>query len=137
MKSQLERLETKKKNVLAQMAAGNLAEDDFTSLYASIRSELEDVHVRLASAESSELDLETALNYLKYQFLNTHILWDESDLAGKIRLQQSIFPKGVVWSSKGFGTPVTHSIFNLLQAPSAEESVLVGPEGFEPPTKGL
>ena len=119
------------------MAAGNLAEDDFTPLYASIRSELEDVRVRLISAESSELDLETALEYLQYQFWNTNILWEQSDLAGKIRLQGSIFPKGIVWSSEGFGTPVTHSIFSLLTAQEQPDSLLVGPEGFEPPTKGL
>jgi site-specific DNA recombinase len=137
LRTQLERLETRKTNVLAQMAAGNLAEDDFRSLYASIRSELEEVRGRLRSAESSELDLETALEYLKFQFWNTHILWQQSDLAGKVRLQRAIFPNGVVWSSEGFGTPVTHSIFSLLAAAESEESVLVGPEGFEPPTKGL
>ena len=92
---------------------------------------------RLGSAESSDLDLETALEYLKFQFWNTHILWQQSDLAGKVRLQRAIFPNGVIWSSEGFGTPVTHSIFSLLPAAESEESVLVGPEGFEPPTKGL
>ena len=137
LKTELERLETKKRNVLTQMAEGNLRADDFKPLYNSISSELEEVRIRLSSAESTELDLETALEYLKYQFWNTHILWQQSDLAGKVRLQQAIFPKGVIWSSEGFGTPETHSIFSLLPAYEAEEPVLVGPEGFEPPTKGL
>jgi hypothetical protein len=51
--------------------------------------------------------------------------------------QPSSFPDGVVWSSEGFGTHSTHSIFSLLLTAESEESVLVGPEGFEPPTKGL
>lgn len=137
LRTQLERLETNKRNVLAQMADGNLRGDDFRQFYDSICSELEEVRIRLASAEATELDLGTALEYLRYQFWNTHILWQQSDLAGKIRLQQAIFPRGVIWSSEGFGTPETHSIFSLLQAYETEEPVLVGPEGFEPPTKGL
>jgi hypothetical protein len=84
-----------------------------------------------------EVGLATALDYLRYQFWNTHILWQESDLAGKIRLQRALFPHGIVWESEGLGTPPSHSVFEVLPKEEETESLLVGPEGFEPPTKGL
>ncbi len=111
LRSQLEKLETKKKNVMEQMAAGSLAGDDFKTLYGSIRSELEDVRARLSIAESSELDLRTALDYLNYQFLNTNILWQESDIAGKSVCSSQFFRRGIVWSSEGFGN--TRNVFHL------------------------
>jgi len=39
------------------------------------------------------MDLETALEYLKSQFWNSNILWQKRDLAGRIRLQNSISQK--------------------------------------------
>jgi len=83
----------------------------------------EDV-TRLTLAEASELDIETALNYLRFQFWNTHILWQASDLDGKIRLQKALFPRGVIWDSEGFGTPPTHSIFKVIPAANADESLI-------------
>ena len=137
LRSELAKLEAQRQTVLDQLKGGYLVGDDFKQVNESIPSQLEDARVRLSLAESSELDLETALDYLSYQFWNTHILWQESDLAGKIRLQKALFPHGVIWESEGLGTSPTHSIFNVLPATESEESLLVGPEGFEPPTKGL
>ena len=119
------------------MADGGLRSEDFKTVYETILSELSEVKEKLDRTEATELDLETALTYLRYQFWNTHIVWQESDLAERIRLQKALFPDGVFWESDGLGTPPTHSIFKLLPIAESDESLLVGPEGFEPPTKGL
>ena len=70
-------------------------------------------------------------------FWNSRTLLEKSDLDGKQRLARLIFPAGLIFTKSGFGTPITHSIYTLLADESIEEGVLVGPEGFEPPTKGL
>jgi site-specific DNA recombinase len=137
LKIELARLENRKKNVLEAMADGGIRSEDFKAVYETTLSELSEVKEKLDRTEATELDLATALNYLQYQFWNTNILWQESDLAGKISLQKALFPDGVSWESGGLGTPPTHSIFKLLPIAESDESLLVGPEGFEPPTKGL
>jgi hypothetical protein len=43
-----------------------------------------------------------------------------------------MFPEGLSFDKKGFGTPVTHSIYKLLASDSVDEAVLVAPQGFEP-----
>jgi site-specific DNA recombinase len=137
LRVQIAKLETQRQNVFEQMKGGFLAGEDFRLVNDSIRSQLEDVRMKLSLAGSSELDLETALSYLRYQFWNTHILWEASDIDGKLRLQKALFPHGLIWESVGLGTPETRSVFRVLPAIESDESLLVGPEGFEPPTKGL
>jgi hypothetical protein len=75
--------------------------------------------------------------YLTHLLLNTSTIWQTSDLQGKQKLQRRLFPNGLVFEKSGFGTPITHSIYTLLASDSVDEMVLVGPEGFEPPAKGL
>ena len=83
------------------------------------------------------LDLDSAIEYLTHLLWNTSLVWQTSDLQGKKRIQRRMFPEGLVYGSEGFGTPLTHSIYTLLASNSLDEAVLVGPEGFEPPAKGL
>ena len=54
---------------------------------------------------------DTALGYLKHILWNTRAVWETSDLRGKQSIQRRIFPNGLPWTEKGFGTPVTHIQF--------------------------
>ena len=132
---QLKRLETRKQNILNKI--DKLKETDFDSMYQSTISEIQRVKLSLLDAQRTVIDVDTALSYLMHLLWNSHILWETSDLEVKQRLARLIFPEGVTFSNDDFGTPVTHSIFSLLADKSVEDGVLVGPEGFEPPTKGL
>jgi site-specific DNA recombinase len=143
----LVKLESQKERILAQMTEGRIAGDDFTRLYDGVRVEIADTQERLWQAQASELDIDTALGYLNYLLWNVDTIWQERDLDGKQRLQVALFPNGLVWKSEGlFEQPKksdgslntsSHSIYTLLSDPLQTESDLVGPEGFEPPTKGL
>jgi hypothetical protein len=91
----------------------------------------------------STIDIEEALGYLGYVLQNLSTIWEEKDLDGKQRLQQ-IVPTGLTWKNfadkGGFeptGPDVSDSFYRLLADSSVSEGVVVGPEGFEPPTKGL
>jgi hypothetical protein len=134
----LVQLEAQKERILAQMQDGRVAGDDFSRLYDAVRIDIADTQERLWQAQASELDIDTALAYLNYLLWNVGTIWQERELDGKQRLQKALFPKGLVWSdSEGLLNTSSHSIYTLLSDPLQTESDLVGPEGFEPPAKGL
>jgi hypothetical protein len=93
--------------------------------------------MRMSLAQSSELDLATALDYLRYQFWNTHILWQESDLAGKIRLQRALSPHGIVWESEGLGTPTISFSFRGFTQRRGNRISFGGPGGIRTPNQGI
>ena len=133
--AELKKLEIKKANLLQKI--DSLDKSDFDHLYIGIQAEIAQAKGALICAQRSVIDVDTALSYLLHLFWNSSILWEQSDLQGKQRLARLIFPEGLPLLGTGFGTPVTHSTYRLLADETVPESILVGPEGFEPPTKGL
>ena len=141
---QLRDLEKRKERVLLTMSEGRLAGDDFSKVYERLQAEIATCESRLELARAGELDIEDALGYPGYVLHNLSIIWKEKDLDGKQRLQQIVFPTGLTWKNSadtGRFEPtepdVSDSFYRLLADSSVTEGVLVGPEGFEPPTKGL
>ena len=68
----------------------------------------------------------------------TDILWQDGDIDTRIRLQEVLFPDGLLYDSeKGVLNPHMSKTFNLLKVLNASESKLVAGTGFEPATFGL
>ena len=59
-------------------------------------------------------------------------LWMESALDQQQKLQQTLFPVGLVFNGERFGTAPSTSFFSLLRGRCEEESQLASPTGFEP-----
>jgi len=56
-------------------------------------------------AHEDEIDVEGALNFSEYVLSNAGRLWVESDLSGKQRLQQALFPRGVTFDNSSLQPP--------------------------------
>ncbi len=91
----------------------------------------------LRSVQAAECDVESVLNYAEYVLSSAPRLRQEFDLDQRQRFQSNLFPQGLIYANKAFGTALTSPVFNLLGAETGEQSQLVGPAGFEPATKGL
>ncbi len=66
------------------------------------------------------------------------ILWHDSDLHNRLKLQEALFPEGIVYDPKeGFLNPPKSKAFNMLYMLNASDSYLVAGTGFEPATFGL
>ena len=141
LKTRLRKLELQKTRVLESMAEGRLTGDDFSRVYDKLQAQIADVESELEIARAGELHIEEALGYLGYVLRNLSALWMDKDLDGKQRLQQIIFPNGLIWAQTGHFEPpesdVNDSFYRVLSDSSLGDDDLVGPEGFEPPTKGL
>ena len=144
VKKHLRDLEKQKDRVLVSMSEGRLMGNDFSKVYERLQAEIATCESKLKLEQAVELDIEDALGYLGYVLHNLSTIWEEKDLDGKQRLQQIVFPTGLTWKNLadkgGFeptGPDVSDSFYRLLADSSVSEGVVVGPEGFEPPTKGL
>ena len=130
----LKRLEERKDRILEQMADGVLHKEDFEDTYRDVKARIQETRGHLMQAEHNVIDVDTALSYVMHLFWNSRNLWEESDLGAKQRLAKLIFPKGIIFSKRSFGTPLTHSIYTLLADERVEEREVVRPERFELPT---
>jgi site-specific DNA recombinase len=130
LRRELAKEQTRKQTILERMADGTLDGEDFKQMNQKIKDKIANLRMRLALSDSGKLDIEAAIEYLTHILWNTSIAWQTSDLQRKSVIQRRMFPKGLQWSSGGFGTPVTHSIYMPLGDTSVGEAVLVAPQGF-------
>jgi site-specific DNA recombinase len=132
IRREIAKQEARKTRVLEQMADGVLSATDFANVHKKTEAALATLRARLALSEAEGLDLEQAIEYLTHLLWNTSVTWQSSGLQGKQQLQRRVFPEGLIFDGRGFGTPVTHSIYTLLGDDSLNEEFLVAPQGFEP-----
>ena len=83
-------------------------------------------------ARIDELDIEATLSFAEHVLHDAARLWINANLEVKQRLQRALFPDGVTFNGKEFGTAATSSIFSLLPVAEAEKATLASPTGFEP-----
>ncbi len=78
------------------------------------------------------------MNYAIDMTGKADILWHDSDIYSKLKLQEALFPEGVAYDpEEGFLNPPISEAFNLLGVLNASESFLVAAKGLEPLTRGL
>jgi site-specific DNA recombinase len=137
LRQQIGRLQQRKARALEQKVDGELTAEEYNTVRSKADTDLIDLQSRLRRVEDRTFDVDTAATYLKHTLLNTAYSWQVADMKGKKQIQKSIFPKGLVYTLEGFTNTVTSSFYGLLGEENRSTGDLVGPEGFEPPTKGL
>jgi site-specific DNA recombinase len=137
LSQQIGRLQQRKARALEQKVDGELTAEEYIATRSKADRELIDLQSRLRQVKGRTLDIDTAATYLRYTLLNTAYSWQAADLKGKKQIQKSVFPDGLVYTLEGFTNTVTSSFYCLLREETRSIGDLVGPEGFEPPTKGL
>lgn len=97
-----------------------------------LRDEMTAAQCELSDARFDELEVEGVLSFAEYVLSNLSSLWIASNVADRIRLQETLFPTGLAWDGERFGTAVTNGAFSWLQGIADGESSLASPTGFEP-----
>ena len=122
---------------MEQKVDGELTPDEYNTIRSKADTDLIDLESRLRRVQDKTLDIDTAAMYLRHTLWNTAYSWQVADLNGKKQIQKRVFPEGLVYTLEGFTNTVTSSFYGLVREENRDKSVLVGPEGFEPPAKGL
>ncbi len=137
LRQQIGRLQQRKVRALEQKVDEELTAEDYNTIRSKADTDLIALESRLRRIEDRTLDVDTAAMYLRHTLWNTPYSWQVADLKGKKQIQKRIFPEGLVYTLGGFTNTVTSSFYGLLREENRDTGDLVGPEGFEPPAKGL
>lgn len=84
-----------------------------------MRAELTVAELELGDARFDELEIEGVLAFAEYVFGNLVALWTTAEAKDRCRIQEALFPSGLVWDGEQIGTAVTDSAFSWLRAVSA------------------
>lgn len=117
-------IKEKRVKLLETRVSGHLALDDYAEFNARLNTELAAVESELHLAQSQEIDIDVALDWAERLLWNTRNLWVDSELAAKQKLQNVLFPHGLVLSKEAIWNTVSGSFYSFLGADEAEESAL-------------
>ena len=97
-----------------------------------LREDLALVEMESADAKLEELDVEGVLAFSETLLTDASRLWLSASLDQKQRLQSVLFPAGLQFDGREFGTAVTCLAFRQLEDCDATENGVASPPGFEP-----
>ena len=117
---------------------GDLSEKDFQELKQSIEEErigIENAQNRLNAEQTS---MEQLMKDARRSAVDVVGAWQKGDVNQRQTLAKAFFPDGLFYSAKrGSLNRVTNAIQEMVIATCGKWAMMVGPEGFEPPAKGL
>ena len=104
----------------------------YTNLRDRLREELALAELSLSDARTEQFDIEAVLAFAEHVMANTANLWMAASAADRRSLQAILFPEGLAWGGRGFGTVVPCRAFSYLRELSTDSSNLASPEGLTP-----
>jgi hypothetical protein len=79
--------------------------------------------VELHDARIEHTDVEGVLSFAEYLLTNAASIWLEASLHQRQQIQRAIFPEGLPFDGREFGTAVTCLAFRHLRTAKVEEIV--------------
>jgi hypothetical protein len=134
IRDNIQKLQDKRQQLMeAHVYAKTLDRELYQREDGRLSTEIALAQIELHDAELEEIDIEGVLNFATSIILDARRLWAEGSLEQRQRLQDALFPSGVVYSDQtGFGTTETSLFFRCLAIADAKNAGLASPTGFEP-----
>jgi hypothetical protein len=104
----------------------------YRSQLQRLRDEITATQCELSDARFDELEIEGVLGFAEYVIGNLASLWTAAKVEDRYRLQETMFPSGLVWDGERFGTAVTNGAFSWLREISTVGSSVASPTGVVP-----
>ena len=94
---------------------------------ATLTEELATTQAEISRLQEQDLDIDRMFNATTWVLQRSCNTWLVADLEGKQRLQEALFPAGLLYSrNRGYWNPGTPKAFNTLEALKASPSRLAG-----------
>ena len=141
IQEELEKVKSYKSRVLDLYIEGKLKKEDYDAKTGEINFKISNLELMLSDAIDDTNDKEKIIDDALILISNPAKFWNLSNIEIRKRIQNSIFPEGLVYDCKeGFGTPKINESYLLIQKiadESAKNPNLVAATGIEPVTLGL
>ena len=99
---------------------------------AKLREDLTLAEIERNAAQLEQIDIDGVLAFAEHVLSHSAAMWSAAGPAERAALQTALFPRGLEWTTDGFGTVVTSAAFSYLQTIGAKKSRVASPPGFEP-----
>lgn len=149
-KSQLSSLETKLASIEERYATGEIERTLYEKYAYKFRGEKLSIDKKMGNISISSSNLDECIDFTLDMSCNLLEMWNLSNYSDKQALQQLIFPEGIRYNRENdtVRTERVNGFFHLipllpisyselkkgLNSHTTNQSLLVGAEGFEPPT---
>ncbi|HYL13824.1 MAG TPA: recombinase family protein [Terriglobales bacterium] len=95
---------------------GELSSDDFDLLKQNITDEIQKIEAALSSLEQERKMLQEMSQQARLEKISFLATWRAAGIEGKLKLQQAMFPDGLVWSHEtGFLNPKNQGLMQDLR----------------------
>ena len=115
LRKQLDRLETDKQRVIDMGKKQILEDEDTKQELAKVKAEINAVKLQLNECHDQGFQVEYLLEFAGNFLRNMHVIWNEVDTSGKIKIQRLIFPKGMSYKFPGFVETKLSPIFAYIK----------------------
>jgi site-specific DNA recombinase len=132
LEQRLSDLQGRKARLVDLYADAKIRQDDYEERMDALRQEVTTLDMEIHATKLEELNIEELLGFAGTVLSQPARLWFDSDCDQKQRLQKVLFPDGLRFDGKEFGTAVTSSLFSNLDTIVKEKTNLASPTGFEP-----
>jgi hypothetical protein len=135
------RLEEQKKlkfELMKMRMRGELSREEFEQANADLASEIYVIEEQLRTVASRRDTADSFVRFAELQLMDIANAWRIAGPEQRQRVQNLLFEDGLDYSpTMGILNRSNSSLFSVLEPMNSESGLLVGPEGFEPPAKGL
>lgn len=139
--AELAELKNKKSRTIDLFIEGKLTEDDKNTKIQEIEEEIAKQNLQRLDADAYVQEKEQIIDGAMLFMSEPATFWNLAELPLKKRVQDLIFPEGLVYDcEEGFRTAVLNKSYLLMAEiaeNNAENTTLVAPSGLEPLTPGL
>ena len=131
----IEKLESRRNHLEdAFLFDKSIDEETYHRQHDAIRQDILLAEMECHDTKLEALDVDGLLDYAERILLAPERQWLDSSLDQRQRLQKVLFPAGVTFADREFGTAEVCLLFKLLPQSEDEDNDLVRPRGLEPPT---
>ncbi len=121
------------KNTLIQKNLnGVIGDDDFKEQLDSIKSQIKIKEIERSDIREDETNIDYLISISEELFRKVSIVWLDAPFEQKLKFQNLLFPKGIVFKDENIGTEELGLPFKLIPNAEVEKTTLVPRRGVEP-----
>lgn len=132
LREKVEKLDSKRQKIIDGWLEGVLEEGIYKEQLDKVEAELREVRNEVVLNSVGEGSLSKTLDNAAEFFEHCDLAWLKGDIGTRQRVQEAIFPNGLVYQYTGFRTPEISLPFKVINESRGEKELMVSRQGFEP-----
>lgn len=134
----LKMLEEKLKRIYDMREDGSYGKEEFQERRDEAKNDIMATKISLSEARIEQFDIEGAVIYATNFIKDLGRQWADLPHRLQPKFQKLVFPEGFSYDKKsGVRTPKLGYIYEVNRVTTTQNTTLVDPRGFEPPTSGV